>query len=495
MKELELLETEGNGLKRTTVLRAANHLGQLLVSLVLIAVGVLLLVIRDLLVLSAAYLLGAALVVIGVLGIVGWFLHQGRRWFELLGMFLCIPFGILIIFNTVIPMTIVVILFGLYLLVIGIIKAIDAVLLWQEEKAGFLLSTFQCLVFLCLGVTLLIAPWDHISTVFTILAIYLLILGGFQLIQAIHELVPGKVRQKVSRRIRFPLPTVIEALLPFTVQCRVNRYLAREQTFDQLKEEIPPREEGEPALEVFIHVADGGGNAIGHCDICFEGTMYAFGSYDEAAQHLGIAPGVLIVSKKEEYIPFTSGYAHTTIFGFGLRLTEEQKELVRKRLKEIMANTYRWYPPYQQALELDPKANLEDFTDYPSRLSVCTQTKMYKFSKSKYKHYFVFTTNCAMLALDILGKMGLDVLNFNGILSPGTIYDFLETEYLNRGGLVIQRNIYRMTPKGLLTTDGDKNHYSYRKGAYRNFNLKPVINMDRWRSQHKKEMEKNPGQS
>ena len=114
---------------------------------------------------------------------------------------------------------------------------------------------------------------------------------------------------------------------------------------------------------------------------------------------------------------------------------------------------------------------------------------MYKFSKSKYKTYFLFTTNCAMLALDLLGKMGLDVLNINGILSPGTIYDFLETEYLNRGGLVIQRNLYRMTPKGLLTTDGDKNHYTYRQGAYRNFNLKPVINMDRWRSQHQKSSE------
>ena len=477
--------------KRTTVLRTANRLGLLLVGLGLIAGGVLLLVIQDILVLSASYLLGAALVVIGVAGIVSWFLHQGRKWFELLWLFLCIPFGVLIIFNTVIPLTIVVIFFGLYLLLTGVIKAIDAVLLWQEEKTGFLLSTLQSLLFLSVGVILLIAPWEHISVVFTILAIYLLILGSFQLAQAIDELIPNKTKQKVRRHIRFPLPAIMEALVPFTVQCRVNRYLARAQTFDELKEEIPPREEGEPGLEVFIHVADGGGNAIGHCDICFEGNMYAYGSYDEAAQHLGIAPGVLIVSKKEEYLPFTSGYAHTTIFGFGLRLTPEQKDKVRSRLQEIMSNTYRWYPPYQQALELDPKANLEDFTDYPSRLSVCTQTKMYKFSKIKYKHYFLFTTNCAMLALDVLGKMGLDVLNFNGILSPGTIYDFLETEYLNRGGLVIQRNIYRMTPKGLLTTDGDKNHYTYRQGAYRNFNLKPVINMDRWRSQHESSTEKS----
>lgn len=165
-------------MKRTTVLRTANNLGLLLVSLGLIAGGVLLLVIQDIVVLSASYLLGAALVVIGVAGIVGWFLHEGRKWFELLWMFLCIPFGVLIIFNTVVPLTIVVILFGLYLLLTGVIKAIDAVLLWQEEKKGFLLSTAQSLLFLSVGVILLIAPWEHISVVFTIVAVYLLILGG-----------------------------------------------------------------------------------------------------------------------------------------------------------------------------------------------------------------------------------------------------------------------------------------------------------------------------
>ena len=69
-------------MKRTTVLRTANNLGLLLVSLGLIAGGVLLLVIQDIVVLSASYLLGAALVVIGVAGIVGWFLHEGRKWFE-----------------------------------------------------------------------------------------------------------------------------------------------------------------------------------------------------------------------------------------------------------------------------------------------------------------------------------------------------------------------------------------------------------------------------
>ena len=57
------MEREGKGLsfKRTTVLRTANRLGLLLVGLGLIAGGVLLLVIQDILVLSASYLLGAAL--------------------------------------------------------------------------------------------------------------------------------------------------------------------------------------------------------------------------------------------------------------------------------------------------------------------------------------------------------------------------------------------------------------------------------------------------
>ena len=58
-------------MKRTTVLRTANNLGLLLVSLGLIAGGVLLLVIQDIVVLSASYLLGAALV-IGLFAVLVW---------------------------------------------------------------------------------------------------------------------------------------------------------------------------------------------------------------------------------------------------------------------------------------------------------------------------------------------------------------------------------------------------------------------------------------
>ena len=164
------------------------------------------------------------------------------------------PFGVLIIFNTVIPLTIVVIFFGLYLLLTGVIKAIDAVLLWQERKPLFAFHSSKPAVFKRRG-NPAHAPWEHISVVFTILAIYLLILGSFQLAQAIDELIPNKTKQKGTAALRFPLPAIMEALVPFTVQCRVNRHLARAQTFDELKEEIPPREEGEPGLEVFIHVA------------------------------------------------------------------------------------------------------------------------------------------------------------------------------------------------------------------------------------------------
>ena len=77
-----------------------------------------------------------------------------------------------------------------------------------------------------------------------------------------------------------------------------------------------------------------GFNAIGHCDLCFDGEVIAYGNYDEGHSiRFGMGPGVLILSKKEEYIPFCLRFNKTTIFSFGLRLTEDQKkERVRQRV-------------------------------------------------------------------------------------------------------------------------------------------------------------------
>lgn len=64
------------------------------------------------------------------------------------------------------------------------------------------------------------------------------------------------------------------------------------------------------------------------------------------------------------------------------------------------------------------------------------------FHQENIKPYFVLGTNCCYLADDIVGKSGSDILSLNGIITPGTYYDYLEKELYRKKGIVVTKNIY-----------------------------------------------------
>ena len=70
---------------------------------------------------------------------------------------------------------------------------------------------------------------------------------------------------------------------------------------------------------------------------------------------------------------------------------------------------------------------------------------MYKFANGKFKTYFVFSTNCVLLADELLHCKELDLIPIGGIVTPGTYLEFLNTEYLRPGGMVVERTIYKRT--------------------------------------------------
>lgn len=56
------------------------------------------------------------------------------------------------------------------------------------------------------------------------------------------------------------------------------------------------------------------------------------------------------------------------------------------------------------------------------------------------------STNCALLTDTILSCIGIDILNMNDMISPGAFYDYLETEFLKPGSMVISRDVYKYAP-------------------------------------------------
>mgnify|MGYP005770581783 FL=1 len=157
--------------------------------------------------------------------------------------------------------------------------------------------------------------------------------------------------------------------------------------------------------------------------------------------------GVLFtIDKKEKYVDFCNNYAGKTLFCFGLRLTEEQRVRVDRKMDEIFSYLYEWDPPVVQAVKRG-ETDLEQYKEYASRLYRVTGAKFYKFTKSSFKTYFVFTTNCVKLADEVIGSSGTDVLGINGLVTPGTYYDYLNREYTLKNGIVISREVYRNNPE------------------------------------------------
>lgn len=73
---------------------------------------------------------------------------------------------------------------------------------------------------------------------------------------------------------------------------------------------------------------------------------------------------------------------------------------------------------------------------------ISTNAKFYKFRTGKFKTYYVLGVSCCTFVNEIIGYSGIDFLKMNGIISPGTYYDCLNREYINKTGLVVSRTIY-----------------------------------------------------
>ncbi|MEG1222634.1 MAG: MFS transporter, partial [Bacilli bacterium] len=86
--------------------------------------------------------------------------------------------------------------------------------------------------------------------------------------------------------------------------------------------------------------------------------------------------------------------------------------------------------------------NINDPSNYAYKLYQDVKPTFYKFKKGKFKKYFIFFTNCVLLADQIIGATGTDILKVNGVITPGTYYDYLEKLFNKKDSIVVKRTIY-----------------------------------------------------
>ena len=137
---------------------------------------------------------------------------------------------------------------------------------------------------------------------------------------------------------------------------------------------------------------------------------------------------------KDAYIDLCKEESKKTLFGYGLSLTDAQKRAVEKRLAEIDELLAVW----------NPSAELKnnDHT-YAYKLRYELGADLYKFKTSRFKTYFVLSTNCCLLADSIIGQAGTAILDMRGIIAPGTYQSYLQYEFESANDLVVARSIYQ----------------------------------------------------
>ena len=382
------------------------------------------------------FVLALYLFVAGASRIIHLILNQPRRLSTALNGAADLGIGLFLMFFPRLPYYLVPIFLATNLLLHALIKLVDGILAIRNHNTGVVFAFGSFVFYLTFSVVLYCSPAMHIQTVLVSLGVYCVILGVTYVLDFIHSVIPVRVRKNLKRRVRITLPVWLGALIPHSVLTRLNEFLAdskhRVQDFEDL--DLKKTDE-KPDLEIFIHVSKSGFCAIGHCDVCFEGELIAYGNYDEASSRpWGIGDGVLLLTNKKQYIPFCLAFNKTTIFSFGLKLNEEQKEAVRQRIGEIKAELIPW-SPFE-----NPKNEEIFLAQYKRR----AQVECFKFTKGKFKTYFVMSTNCVLLAERIVCSAGTDILNLTGVISPGTFYDYLETEFLKKDSMVISRHVYQL---------------------------------------------------
>lgn len=339
------------------------------------------------------------------------------------------------LFQAVIP-----ILFAVYVLLLGVIRLIIFAQDQADENRWAVLSLLAGVVMIFFAMSVVLHPYRNLPDVMNFIGVFLILYGVTLFSDFVGALITFR-HESGRRRLRVTLPVVWEMFIPRRVLTRVNQFLQRGDDPNRLMQEDGRK--GRVDLEIFIHVRESGTGAIGHADLWFEGKVYSYGCYDSARTKMGglYGDGVLfILSDREKYIAYCQEVVGKTLFAFGLQLDEQQRESVRERLEEVKSHLVPWDPPAAAARKAGESG--EGFTDYPSILCRMTDAQYYKFRDTSYKTYFTVTTNCVKLVDEVIGRSGTDILSLNGIITPGTYYDYLNREYEKQDSMVVTRRVY-----------------------------------------------------
>jgi len=348
-----------------------------------------------------------SMLIYSIIQIIIYIKRKTFSYFNLLFSIINLILIILIIIYPIFYIKLIPIVIGTYILIIGLARLMT-IFIYQnipESKINILINS---LVHLTFSIVLFINPTTNIKSFTFILGIYLILLG--------ISYIPKGSHQKGNIKI-VQIPTILQSLKPYHdfIKIDFNNYNNQDTNI-------------EVDLEVLIHVRKNKRGVFGHADLIYNNKVYSYGNYDIKSYKLldAIGDGVLVEADKKQYINYCKSYGKT-LFSFGIKLNENEKQEMEKRFKAIMENTYIF------------EKNKISKNSYIYNLNKNINANFYKFKNGYYKNYFFLNYNCVKFIEEIISP---ELLDFTSIKTPGTLYTHLEEAYVKQNSKIIRKIIY-----------------------------------------------------
>jgi uncharacterized membrane protein HdeD (DUF308 family) len=337
-------------------------------------------------------------------------------------------------------------IFGLYLILLGIIFLIQ----WVLDH--FLLSEgIPALLYLIVGGLIAFFYRSDALLVQYVIGIYLFI-QGWQLVW--EKYLFSHNPKRFTFRHWAALPAYIVGFLPALVISRLqDRHLRHEPThYDEKKNDE------EVNFRIWIHTGTYATHLYGHMTYSCNGIMYSYGDYDVKAEKFfkSIGPGIFFTVNSEEYANNCCIVEHCPLFEFGLHLNEEQMAKFEEVTAQIMKDTTPWLCPLEQEYKQTGVLDYAKYEhDYSSRLWYRTKAQFRKYNVQPWKWYSLLGNNCSNFAAAKLDEIGLDLPIAKGVVSPGEFFEVLETAYYDPASPVISKAWHSAKAPETLFKTGD----------------------------------------
>lgn len=355
--------------------------------------------------------------------------------------FLAFVFAAVLLFSQVVPEWMIRVVFGLYCLLMGIGMLIQqGIYIYENVNRPFINWIFSC-AYTVLGFLLLFTPRIGTSDLIRFFGCYFLLLS-FRYFSDYFELTSRSYTWK--RAFHISLPTFVAALIPDWTLQNINAHFQKGEDIAV----YPAKGNERPLLKAMVHIGPEGFQKVGHFSFAWKDIVFSYGNYDQDSGRLGglLGDGVYFNVPLDRYLPNILQYEHNTVFEYGIHVSEEQEKQLDEVIDALKHSSYRWYTRIEKE---DGYSHFEQYeSDYACRLHYRTGAKFYKIKSGRFRTYWFIGENCVMFSDLILGLVGADILSVKGVITPGTYYDYLQSEYEKENSPVISCTIHPYRPLG-----------------------------------------------